>query len=80
MIGWISKKHNENKRREAHERQLKKSLAEKIAQYERSRNNLIDNSQVEDFTEILIDGKKLLVAKEQITITGDWMVVFLLSQ
>ena len=71
MIDWISKKHGENKRREARERQLKKSLAEKIAQYERSRINAIDNSPVEDSTEIFIDGRKLRVAKEQITIKGD---------
>lgn len=71
MIGWISKKHGENKRREDYERQLKKSLAEKISLYERSRSNSKDNSLIEDFTEIFVHGKKLRVAKEQITIKGD---------
>ena len=71
MIGWISKKNKENQRREAQERQLKESLAEKVSQYERSREKLIDNPPVEDSTEIFIDGKKLRVAKEQITIKGD---------
>ena len=71
MIDWISKKHREKKRREAHEWQLKKSLAEKISQYEQSRSNSIDNSLVDDFTEVFIDGKKLRVAKEQITIKGN---------
>ena len=70
MIDWISKKHREKKRREAHEWQLKKSLAEKVSQYEQSRSNSIDNSLVDDFTEVFIDGKKLRVAKEQITIKG----------
>lgn len=71
MIDWISKKRREEKRREAHERQLKKSLAEKISQYEQSNRNLIDHSPEDDFTELFIDGKKRRVAKEQITITGD---------
>ena len=71
MIDWISKKHREEKRREARERQLKKSLAEKISQYERSCSNSIDNSPEDDFTEVFIDGKRLRVTKEQITIKGD---------
>lgn len=71
MIGWISKKHKEEKRREAHERQLKKSLAEKISQYERSYSNSIDNSPEDNFTEVFIDGKRLRVTKEQITIKDE---------
>ena len=71
MIDWISKKRREEKRREAHEQQLKKSLAEKISQYEQSNRNLIENSPEDDFTELFIDGKRRRVAKEQITITGD---------
>lgn len=71
MIDWLSKKRREDKRREAHERQLKKSLAEKISQYERSRINSIDKLLEDDFTEVFIDGKSLRVAKEQITIKGD---------
>lgn len=70
MIEWISKKHREQKRREAHERQLKKSLAKKISRYEQTRGNSGDNPPAEDFTEVLIDGKKLRVAKQQITIRG----------
>ena len=71
MIGWKSKKHKEEKRREAHERQLKKSLAEKISQYERSYSISIDNSPEDNFTEVFIDGKRLRVTKEQITIKGE---------
>ena len=71
MIGWLSKKRREDKRREAHERQLRKSLAEKVSQYEQSCINSIDKFLEDDFTEVFIDGKNLRVAKEQITIKGD---------
>jgi len=64
MIDWISKKHRDKKHREAQEQQLRKSLAEKVSQYEELSGNPID-----DYTELFIDGKKLRVAKEQITIT-----------
>lgn len=70
MLNWISKKRREEKRNQAHERQLKKSLAEKISRYEQSRSNSIDNPPADDFTEVFIDGKKLRVAKQQITIKG----------
>jgi hypothetical protein len=71
MIDWISKKRREKKRKEAHEWQLKKSLAEKISQYEESGKYSIDNSTEDEFTEVFIDGKSLRVAKEQITMKGD---------
>ena len=64
MIDWISKKHREKKRKQAHEQQLRESLAAKVSQYVESSANAND-----DFTELLIDGKKRRVAKEQITIT-----------
>jgi hypothetical protein len=65
VFDWISKKRRDKKCKEAHEKILKKSLAEKISNY----NNLIDESQ-KDFTEITIGGAKLRVAKEQITLTA----------
>jgi hypothetical protein len=64
MIDWISKKRRDKKHREAQEQRLRKSLAEKVSQYEESASNPKD-----DFTELFIDGEKLRVAKEQITIT-----------
>jgi hypothetical protein len=64
MIDWISKKHRDKKHREAQEQQLRKSLAKKVLKYEEPSSNPID-----DFTELFIDGEKLRVAKEQITIT-----------
>jgi hypothetical protein len=65
VLDWISKKRRDKKRKEAQEKILKKSLAEKISNY----NNLIGESQ-KDFTEVTIGGKKLRVAKEQITLTA----------
>ena len=70
MIDWLSKKHREEKRREAHERQLKKSLAEKVSRYEQARSDATENPPGDDFTEVFIDGKKLRVAKQQITLKG----------
>lgn len=64
MIGWISKKNREKKHREVQEQQLRESLAEKVLKYEEPSSNPVD-----DFTELFINGEKLRVAKEQITIT-----------
>lgn len=43
---------------------MRESLAAKVSRYEETTANEND-----DFTELLIDGKKRRVAKEQITIT-----------
>ena len=68
MLDWISKKRRDKKRKEAHEKILKKSLAEKVLKYDsHNYNNHIGESQ-NDFTEITIGGEKLRVAKEQITL------------
>lgn len=64
MIGWISNKRSEKRTRDAHEQKLRKSLAEKISRYQAPCNQVID-----DFTEISLDGERLRVSKEQITIT-----------
>ena len=63
MISWISKKNQDRKRQEEDEQKLRTSLAEKVSQYEKHLG--IDTN---DHTEIFIDGKKLRVPKEQITI------------
>ncbi len=60
---------SENKRKEAHELELKKSLSERLSSYDK-----IDISNVDilldktDFTEISIYGKKMKFIKEHITI------------
>ena len=72
MLDWISKKRRDKKRKEAHEKILKKSLAEKVSKYESYiYNNHIGESK-KDFTDITIGGEKLRVAKEQITLTDLW--------
>ena len=64
MFDWISKKRRDKKRSEAHEKELKKSLAEKVSKYE-----FVNKEPKNNFTELVINGKKLRVAKEQITLT-----------
>lgn len=64
MIEWISKKQRETKRRRADELKLRRSIAEKLSRYEEPADDPID-----DYTELLINGEKVRVAKEQITIT-----------
>ena len=72
MLDWISKKRRDKKRRAAHEKVLKKALAEKISKYDsRIYNNRIGESR-NDFTEITIGGEILRVAIEQITLTDLW--------
>jgi len=64
MFDWISKERRDKKRSETHEKELKKSLAEKVSKYE-----YLEKEPKNDFTELVINGKKLRVAKEQITLT-----------
>ncbi len=66
MIEWLSKKRSNKKRREIQEQELKESLAKKVSEYENQNNEPKD-----DFTELVIDGKKLRVAKEQIDLTSN---------
>ena len=63
MIDWISKSNRKQKDRDAHERELRKSLAEKISTLE-----AIESEEPNDHTEIVLNGRRLRVAKEQITI------------
>jgi hypothetical protein len=65
MIEWLSKKRSDKKRREIKEQELKKSLSKKLSEYECQNNEVKD-----DFTELVLNGKKLRVAKEQITLTN----------
>ena len=64
MLDWLSKKDKEEKTREIRERELRKSLSEKVAQYQK-----IQEEPEDDHTEIFVNGKKLRVAKEQITLS-----------
>lgn len=69
MIDWISKKQRDKKRKEAHEQALRKSIAEKISRYEDARTDSAAGADGQDFTELYVDGKKVRVAKQQITVT-----------
>ncbi len=63
MLDWISKK-KEQKREEEREEALKRSLSEKVAQYQQKQDEPVD-----DHTELFINGKKVRVAKEQIDLS-----------
>ena len=65
MIKWLSKKRSDDKPKEIQEQELKKSLSKKLSEYESQNNEAKD-----DFTELVVNGKKLRVAKEQITLTS----------
>lgn len=69
MIDWISKKQRDKKRMEAHEQALRESIAEKISRYEDARTGSADGGDSQDFTELYVNGKKVRVAKQQITVT-----------
>jgi hypothetical protein len=64
MLDWLSKKKRDEKIKEIQEQELKKSLSEKVAQYQK-----IQDEPEDDHTEIFVNGKKLRVAKEQITLS-----------
>ena len=63
MLDWISKK-KEQKREDEAEEALKRSLSEKVAQYQQKQDEPAD-----DHTELFINGKKLRVPKEQIDLS-----------
>ncbi|MDH3629953.1 MAG: hypothetical protein OER98_02435 [Gammaproteobacteria bacterium] len=67
MFDLFSRQRREQKRNDAHEKELKKSLASKVAHYKKHVEPADD-----DFTEVAVNGKKVRVAKEQITINGIW--------
>lgn len=69
MIDWISKKHKEKKRKEDHEKALRESLARKVSRYEEEHSGPAGDESGQDYTELLVDGKKLRVAKQVIDVT-----------
>lgn len=68
MFELISKKQRDKTRKEAHEKALRDSLAEKISRYEKSRSDQTGHDDGQDFTELCVNGKKLRVAKQEITV------------
>ena len=69
MIDWLSKKSREEKRKNTEEQELRASLSEKLAAYERTQElNLVDD---DDHTELMLNGKKIRVSKTQIDLAED---------
>ena len=69
MINWFSKKRRERERKEAEEKALRESLSAKLSRYEQAHHNQNSGAADDDHTEFVIDGKKLVVFKNQITLT-----------
>ena len=63
MIEWVSKKHRDQKRKAEQETALKKSLAEKVQRFQSLRK-----SENTGYTMLTINGKRLRVLREHITI------------
>ena len=70
VIDWLSKKSREEKRKNAEEQELRASLSEKLAAYQRTQElNLVDTD--DDHTEMMLNGKKVRVSKTQIDLAED---------
>ena len=70
VIDWLSKKSREEKRKHTEEQELRASLSEKLAAYERTQElNLVDTD--DDHTEMMLNGKKVRVSKTQIDLAED---------
>ena len=69
MIDWLSKERRERKRKEAQEKQLRASLSAKLSRYEQSQHDSKNAAAEDDHTELVLGGKKIRVAKKQITLT-----------
>ncbi len=63
MLEWISKKHRDQKHKAEQEAALKNSLAEKVQRFQSPHN-----SENTGYTELTINGKRLRVLREHITI------------
>ena len=69
MIEWISKKRKAQKRKQASEAELRASLSDKIARYQAAQQTPAPDADEDDHTELMVNGKKLRVAKKEITLT-----------
>ncbi len=63
MLEWISRQHRDARRQAQQEAELKKSRAEKVQRFQAS-----PKPENRRYTVLTINGKKLRVPKEQITI------------
>ncbi len=69
MLEWISGKRKAQKRKQARDEELRASLSDKIARYEAERQTTSPDTEADDHTELMVNGKKLRVAKKEITLT-----------
>ena len=69
MIDWISKKRKAKQQKQVREDELRASLSDKIARYEAAQQAAGGNDEADDHTELVVDGKKLRVAKKEVTLT-----------
>jgi hypothetical protein len=69
VFDWLSKKSKAQELKEQRERQLKASLSEKLSRYKEAQQTPLSDSPDNDHTELVLNGRKLRVAKKQITIT-----------
>ena len=69
MFDFISKKSKEQKRKEIQEQELRASLSEKLSRYQSEKDQPQANDADNDHTILMLNGRKLRVAKKEITIT-----------
>ena len=69
MFDWLSKQSKAQKLKELEEQELKASLSEKLSRYKEVQQASQSASLDNDHTELVLNGRKLRVAKKQITIT-----------
>ena len=67
VLDFLGKKNRETKRKESKEQELRASLAEKLAAYERSQEVNLDDD--EDHTNMMLNGKMVRVSKTQINLS-----------
>ena len=63
MFEWVSKKYREQQQQAKQEAELKQSLADKVKRFQ-----VAPTQAREAFTEVTVNGKRIRVAREHITI------------
>ena len=69
VFDWLSKESKAQKLKQLQERELKDSLSKKLSRYKEDQQAALSGSLDNDHTELVLNGRKLRVAKKQITIT-----------
>lgn len=69
MFDWLSKEGKAQKQKDRREQELKASLSKKLSRYEQDQKASASGALDNDHTELVLNGRKLRIAKSQITIT-----------